>query len=94
MCGTTPSSLHHLCCFCRGTYICVAQPLLPSTICAAFVEVRIVDAHCKDTIPKILYKYSQKKELHGYSPNSYIHVSVSDLYNPLIGQPIYSAAGK
>jgi hypothetical protein len=25
------------------------------------------------------------KELRGYSPNSYIHVSVSDLYIPLIG---------
>jgi hypothetical protein len=28
------------------------------------------------------------KELSGYSPNSYIHVSVSDLYIPLIGLPI------
>ncbi len=28
------------------------------------------------------------KELRGYSPNSYIHVSVSDLYTPLIGLPI------
>jgi hypothetical protein len=28
------------------------------------------------------------KELRGYSPNSYIHVSVSDLYIPLIGLPI------
>ncbi len=27
------------------------------------------------------------KELRGYSPNSYIHVSVSDLYIPLIGLP-------
>jgi len=45
--------------------------------------------HCKDTIPKIRNKYSQKKELRGYSPNSYIHVSVSDLYIPLmIGLPI------
>ena len=44
--------------------------------------------HCKDTIPKIRNKYSQKKELRGYSPNSYIHVSVSDLYIPLmIGLP-------
>ncbi len=29
-----------------------------------------------------------EKELCGYSPNSYIHVSVSDLYIPLIGLPI------
>ncbi len=28
------------------------------------------------------------KELRGYSPNSYIHVSVSDLYIPLIGLTI------
>jgi hypothetical protein len=28
------------------------------------------------------------KELRGYSPSSYIHVSVSDLYIPLIGLPI------
>ena len=28
------------------------------------------------------------KELRGYRPNSYIHVSVSDLYIPLIGLPI------
>ncbi len=33
---------------------------------------------------------SPEKELCGYSPNSYIHVSVSDadLYIPLIGLPI------
>jgi hypothetical protein len=30
------------------------------------------------------YVFSEK-ELRGYSPNSYIHVSVSDLYIPLIG---------
>ncbi len=29
-----------------------------------------------------------KKELRGHSPNSYIHVSVSDLYIPTIGLPI------
>ncbi len=29
-----------------------------------------------------------EKELRGHSPNSYIHVSVSDLYIPLIGLPI------
>jgi hypothetical protein len=29
-----------------------------------------------------------EKELRGYSPNSYIDVSVSDLYIPLIGLPI------
>jgi hypothetical protein len=46
--------------------------------------------HCKDTIPVILSKYSQKKELRGYSTNTYIRVSASDLYMyiPLIGLPI------
>jgi hypothetical protein len=28
------------------------------------------------------------KELRGFSPSSYIHVSVSDLYIPLIGLPV------
>jgi hypothetical protein len=28
------------------------------------------------------------KELRGFSPNSFIHVFVSDLYIPLIGLPI------
>ncbi len=28
------------------------------------------------------------KELRGHSPNSYAHVSVSDLYIPMIGLPI------
>jgi hypothetical protein len=28
------------------------------------------------------------KELPGYSPNFYIHVSVNDLYIPLIGVPV------
>ncbi len=28
-----------------------------------------ISPHCKDTIPKILNKYSQKKELRGHSPN-------------------------
>jgi hypothetical protein len=29
-----------------------------------------------------------EKELRGHNPNSYIHVSVSDLYIPMIGLPI------
>jgi hypothetical protein len=39
-------------------------------------------------MPNIRNKYSQEKELRGYSLNSYIHVSVGDLYIPLIGLPI------
>ncbi len=34
------------------------------------------------------------KELCGYSPKSYIHVSVNHLYIPLIGLPTLLAAGK
>jgi hypothetical protein len=30
-----------------------------------------------------------EKELHGLSPNFYIHVSVSELYNPRIGPHIW-----
>jgi hypothetical protein len=33
--------------------------------------------------------YSQKKDLRGLSPNIHIHVSVSDLYIPTIGPPIF-----
>jgi hypothetical protein len=33
-------------------------------------------------------KIFPEKELRGLSPNFYIHVSVSDLYNPTIGLPI------
>jgi hypothetical protein len=44
--------------------------------------------YCKDTIPKIRNKYSQKRNCSGLSPNFHIHVSVSDLYIPMIGLPI------
>jgi hypothetical protein len=33
-------------------------------------------------------KYSQQKELRALSPNFHIHVSVSDLYIPMIYMPI------
>jgi hypothetical protein len=33
-------------------------------------------------------------KLRGLVPNSYIHVSMSDLYIPTIGLSAYSAAGK
>jgi hypothetical protein len=46
-----------------------------------------------------IYKKNSKqifpeKELRGYSPNSCIHVSVSDLYIPLNGLPVLLQAGK
>jgi hypothetical protein len=44
--------------------------------------------HCKDIIPKIRKQIFPERELRGYSPNSYIPVSVSDMYIPLIGLPI------
>jgi hypothetical protein len=47
-----------------------------------------VELHCKEPIPKIRNKYSQKKKLCAHSPNFHIHVSVSDLYIPTIDLPI------
>jgi hypothetical protein len=42
------------------------------------------------TVPKIPFMYSQKKELlRGLSPNSYIYVSVSNLYIPRIDAHIW-----
>ncbi len=41
--------------------------------------------HCKENW---IYVYAEK-ELRGLSPNSYIHVSVSDLYIPRIGPHIW-----
>jgi hypothetical protein len=35
---------------------------------------------------------SKQLFLRGYSPNPYIHVSVSDLYIPLIGLPLNRAS--
>jgi len=41
--------------------------------------------HCNENP---IYVFPEK-ELHGLSPNSRIHVSVSDLYIPKIGLPIF-----
>jgi hypothetical protein len=43
--------------------------------------------HCK-TLHENSKQIFPGEELRGYSPNFYIHVSVSDLYIPLIGLPI------
>ena len=50
----------------------------PGTVWSAFC------LHCKEIW---IYVFPEK-ELRGYSPNSYIYVSVSGLYIPLIGLPI------
>jgi hypothetical protein len=42
-------------------------------------------AHCTENL---IYVFPETK-LHGLVPNSYIHVSVSDLYIPRIGLPIW-----
>ncbi len=42
-------------------------------------------AHCKENSIYVL----KEKKLRSLSPNSYIHVSVSDLYIPTIGPPIF-----
>jgi hypothetical protein len=45
--------------------------------------------HCKeDSNTENSKQIFPEKELRGYSPNSNIHVSVSDLYITLIGLPI------
>jgi hypothetical protein len=49
-------------------------------------------AHCKDTLPKIRNKYSQKRNC--ISPTFHIHVSVSDLCIFPRSVWLYSAAGK
>ncbi len=47
---------------------------------------------CRVPTAKTQYRNSEKifqeKKLLGYSPNSYTHVSVSDLYISLVGLPI------
>ncbi len=48
-----------------------------------------VPPYCKDTIPKKKFETNiPRKEITRFSPNFYIHVSVSDLYIPTIGLPI------
>jgi hypothetical protein len=44
--------------------------------------------HCKEDP---IYVFPEMK-LRGLVPNSYIHVSVSDLYIPRIGPPYFAAA--
>ncbi len=47
-----------------------------------------VTLHCKNTIPEIQNKYSQKSYCSASVPIIHIYVSVSDLYITMIGLPI------
>jgi hypothetical protein len=47
----------------------------------------MVPLHCKEPIPYSKQVFPEK-ELRGYSPNFHIHLSVSDLYIPMINLPI------
>jgi hypothetical protein len=54
----------------------------------AVYETEILAPHCKEPIPKIMNKYSQKRNCAAKVPNFHIHVSVSDLYIPAMDLPI------
>ncbi len=43
--------------------------------------------HCKEPIPEIRNKHSQKRNRRGHSPYFHLHVSKSDLYLPTIDLP-------
>ncbi len=48
-------------------------------------EDLLLPVHCNEISIYVI----PKKELRGLSPNFHIHVSVSDLYVPTIGPPIF-----
>ncbi len=65
---------------------CNADQTLRSILIAFHADHVIFQAiHC---IEKVMHLF-QQMELSGLVPNSYIHVSVSDLYFPRIGLPIW-----
>jgi hypothetical protein len=45
------------------------------------------EPHCRRHITEHLKQIFPEKGLRSYNPNSYIHVSLSDLFIPLIGMP-------
>jgi hypothetical protein len=51
-------------------------------------ECRTSQSLCEHCIENPIYVFLEK-ELHGLNPNSYIHVSVSDLYIPRISTHIW-----
>jgi hypothetical protein len=44
--------------------------------------------HCKDIVWKMETNIPRNETFRGLVPNSYIHISVSDLYIPKVGLPI------
>ncbi len=80
--------LFFLLCFLCYLFNLLQSPRLVSFVhqCVLFYLYHLLlPPHCKE-IP--IYVFLEK-ELRGLSPNFYIHVSVSDLYIPTIGPPIY-----
>ncbi len=52
-------------------------------------EPSLFPLHCKEKMPKIWNKYSQKRNTYrGLSPNFHFDVSVSELYIPTMGLPL------
>jgi hypothetical protein len=68
--------------------LCQSRLYPPVRIFGFGLGLGLTNFTSKTQLPNIRNKYSQERELRGYSPSSYIHVSVSDLYIPLIGLPI------
>jgi hypothetical protein len=60
----------------------------PFVLCVADFEIEKISGQMSYTATKIPFMYSLFCELRGLSPNSHIHVSVSDLYIPRIGPHI------
>ncbi len=54
----------------------------------------ILIVHSKDTVPKILKNTPRKDTAWPQSQISYIHISVTDLYIPTIGLPIWLQQNK
>jgi hypothetical protein len=58
---------------------------IPPTKALALFRSTFIDIHCTENP---IFVFPELK-LHGRIPNSYIHVSVSDLYIPRIDLPIW-----
>jgi hypothetical protein len=65
------------------SYVCSCR-LLSKIVLSALCMYYALQRHNTEKTKQIF----PGKQLHSYRPNSYIHVSVSDLCIPLIGLPI------